>query len=137
MNYINQNGFMAFSLILLLSAVVLVIVTTVSLVSIGEMQSSMGTYYGEDTMGLVEGCVEDALLKINNDGSYAVGNNIVIDRPEGICTAHINTKNPWDITVSATHDTAYSTVGQQYDREVRVTFTRTSSGMTLTSWREI
>ena len=131
----SQQGFMAFSLILLISAVVLVIVTTVSLVSIGEMQASMGLYYGEDTLDLVEGCAEDAMMKINLNASYTGGS---ITRPEGTCNVTINSGDPnWDITVSADHSSQSSVIEKQFQRNIRVTFTRSGSVITMTSWREI
>ena len=129
----TQSGFMAFSLILLLSAVVLVIVTTVSLVSIGEMQSSMGLYNGEYSIDLTEGCAEDALIKINANSKYGGG---ISNYPDGSsCQVIVISGDPnWNITAAATPSASSN---NKYQRKIQVIFNRSSSGITMTSWREI
>lgn len=126
-----MRGFVAMSTVLILGAVVVVIAATVTLLSIGEAQSSLSLYKGEDNLNLVEGCVEDIMLKIRSDSTYS-GNSI--SRPEGTCTI---TYNPggngpvnWDITLSTPSTSAYQ-------RQIEVIFTRNPTGITLTSWREI
>ncbi len=121
------KGFMALSTVLIISAVVLIIASTVALLGIGEGQSSFALVRGETNLSLVEGCAEDYLLKIRANSSFTATN---ITRPEGTCTITINSGNPnWDITVSST-DT-------NYDRNIQVTFTRSSSGISIIRWREI
>lgn len=123
----TPRGFMAVTTVLLISSVVLTIATTVSLVGIGEGQSSLAVYRGEGNLGLVEGCVEDYLLKIRSDQGYTGGN---ITRPEGTCTITINSGDPnWNITVSST--------STAYQRKVQVIFTRSINQITVTSWKEI
>jgi len=122
----TQRGYIATSAVLVLMVVVLTIVTTVSLLSIGEAQGSLALTKGEEALSFVEGCVEDAILKTKASPTYNGGN---ITRPEGTCTVTVSKAgNVWTETISTT-DTAYK-------RTVRVVFTRTSS-ITLTSWQEI
>ena len=122
-----MRGFIALSTVLIISAVALVIITTVSLLSINELQSSFSLFSGEDNLTFVEGCVEDYLLKIRASSSYSGG---TITRPEGTCAITINSGNPnWDITVSEQ--------GTTYQRRIQVIFTRSSTGISLTSWKEI
>lgn len=122
----NKNGFIAITTILIISAVVLGIATTVALVSIGEGQASLALTKGENTLQFVEGCAEDALLKIRNNGSYAGG---TITRPEGTCSITIVAGSPSTLTAT-TQDT-------KYNRTVEIKYTRSSSGIILSSWKEI
>src|SRR5579859_5860305 len=76
----RENGYIAILTVLIISAVVLAIATTVSLLAIGEAQSGLSLFKGEDTLTFIEGCMEDALLKTRNSNGYAGG---TITRPEG------------------------------------------------------
>lgn len=126
-NLSPQKGFIALSTILLLSAVMLLLVTTASLTSIGEMQESAGVRKGEEELQFVEGCAEDFLMKINVNPNYTGGS---INRPEGTCSIIINSGNPnWDITVSSNHT--------KYKRTIRLTFTRSGSKINIINWKEI
>ncbi len=125
-----MKGFVAITTVLILSIVVLAISTTVTLLSIGEAQSSLSLFKGEDNLNFIEGCVEDVMMKIRANSLYS---GTAISRPEGTCSI---TYNPggngpinWDLTV-----TSQST---SYQRQVKVVFVRNSTGITLTSWKEI
>ncbi|HZE87876.1 MAG TPA: hypothetical protein VE090_06790 [Methylomirabilota bacterium] len=121
-----QKGYIALITVLIVSAAVLITITTVALLSIGEGQSSFALYKGEDGLNFVEGCMEDALLKARNSSSYAGG---TITRPEGTCSITVSTiGSTWTITATTT-----STL---YKRTVQVVATRGTS-FTLVSWREI
>ena len=123
-----MKGYVALSLSIILTAVVISVATTVALLSIGEGQSGLALHKGSDTLYFVEGCVEDYLLKIRSQGAGFVASNIT--RPEGTCTIAVNQGNPnWDITVSTLQTT--------YKRQIRVLFTRGASGITITSWKEV
>lgn len=125
----NQcNGYIATITVLIVMAVVLATVSTVTFLSIGEGQSGFSLFKGEDTLAFVEGCTEDYILKVRAQGASFVAGNIT--RPEGTCTITVNSGNPnWDITVSTTDTT--------YKRSIRAVFTRNPTGITLTSWKEI
>ncbi len=123
----KPTGFVAITSVLIIASVTIAIAITVSLLGIGEGQSSLALSKGDENLHFVEGCVEDYLLKIRNSSSFAGGN---ITRPEGTCTITINSGNPnWDITVSSLSTT--------YQRRVQVIFVRNSTGITLTSWKEV
>lgn len=126
-----MKGFVAMTTVLILGAVVVAIATTVTLLSIDEAQSSLTLYKGEDNLNLVEGCVEDVMLKVRTNSSY---NGTSISRPEGDCNITYNPggagPTAWDITVDATTD-------NPYQRKIQVKFSRSSSAIQLTSWKEI
>lgn len=122
-----QKGFVAITTVLILSAVVVAIAATVTLLSIGEAQSSLSLYKGENNLSFVESCVEDYLLKIRADSAFGGGN---ITHLGETCTINIKTGNPgWDIVVSS--------LDSSYQRQIEVVFTRNPTGIILTSWKEI
>lgn len=124
----RQAGYIALSTVLIITSVVLFIATTVTYLSIGEGQTGLSLYKGEENLHFVEGCVEDYLLKIRTDAETFVPGNIT--RPEGTCTITVNSGHPnWDITVATTLTS--------YKRQVRVIFTQSATGLTLSSWKEI
>lgn len=126
----SNPGFIALSAVLVIMSVIVAVVATVALLSIGEAQSSLAVYLGEDNLQLVEGCTEDAMLKIRSNSSYAGG---TITRPEGTCAVVIVTGNPnWDITITAAASPATG-----YQRKIESKFVRSGTGITLTSWQEI
>lgn len=120
-----QKGYVAIVTVLTISLVALVVAVTVSLLAIGEGQASLAYYKGEDTLSFVEGCMEDALLKIKGSPTYAGGS---ITRPEGTCTITIS-------KVGSTWITTATTTATNYKRTVQTVVTR-SGTLTLTSWRE-
>lgn len=123
-----QQGYIAILTTIIIMAVVLATATTVTLLSIGEGQSALALFRGEDALQFVEGCSEDVLLKIRSNPSIA--GTFTIGRPEGQCTATVESgSNPWSVLIS--------TQSTQYKRTIRVIFNRTATGITLTSWQEI
>lgn len=123
---IKQNGYIALMTVLIVMAVVLTTSTTAVLLAIGEAQSGLSLFKGEDTITFVQGCVEDVMLKIRSNSTYS---GTSITRPEGTCTITYTATNPnWNILVSTNSTT--------YKRQIRVLFTQGASGLTLTSWKE-
>ncbi len=123
-----MKGYIAITTVLIVSFVVLAITATVTFLSIGEAQSSLALVKGGVTLGFVEGCVEDALLKSRNNATYGGGTLI---QPEGSCIATISkVGNRWTMDVSAS-------AGAQYQRTIEVIFDRNPNGISLVSWNEI
>jgi hypothetical protein len=125
-----MKGFVAISTVLIVISVVVAIATSVTLLSVDEARSGLILFQGEDNLAFVEGCVEDAMLKIrSNSSAFPVGTS-TFTRPEGTCSVSVTTANPnWDITVTST-TTAVK-------RQIKVVFVRNATGITLTSWKEI
>lgn len=121
-----KDGFVAITSVLVISAVVLAIAITVSLLSIGEGQAGLALANGENTLTFVEGCVEDALLKLNANASYAGG---TITRPEGICIVSVS-------SLGSTYTITVTTNATLYKRAIQVVANRGST-VTITSWKEL
>jgi len=121
-----NGGYTAISAVLVITAVLFAISLTTTTVSIDDMQNSLGTKKADESLVLVEGCAEDALLRLNQNG--ALPGSITI--PEGTCTITTNSQvgNTWDFTVTATFET--------YTKSIRIVAIRTSL-VSIQSWREI
>lgn len=122
-----QRGYIALSIVILITAVIIAISTTVSLLSIGEAETGLTLSQGENTLDFVEGCTEDALLKARANTAYTGGN---ITRPEGTCTVNVSKNgNSWTLTVSTSAST--------YSRTVQAVITQNGYGDTISSWTEL
>lgn len=123
-----SKGYIAISTTLIVSVVVLAIAITTSFLSIGEAQSSLSLAKGEGVLALVEGCSEDALLRLRSDANYSGGS---ITRPEGVCSitqvSKVGTVYTFDI----------SSTNTDYNHTIRIVVNRTGSGLTLVSWQKI
>lgn len=123
----HQQGYVAILTVLILMAIIITAATTVTLLSIGEAQSALALYKGEDTLAFVQGCTEDALLKARASAAYTGG---PIFRPEGTCSVTITKAGTiWTLTVSTTNTL--------YVRTIQVIINKLPTGITLTSWKEI
>lgn len=124
----KKQGFIAITSVLIISAVVLAITINVSLLSIGQGQAGLALTKGEDTLAFVDGCAEDALLKLRASSAY-VGGNITRPGVEGTCTVTV-------ASGGSTYTLTVSTINTLYKRTVQVVVNR-GSAITLTSWKEI
>lgn len=123
-----MKGYIALTTVLTVSFVVLAITTVVTMLSIGEAQSSLALVKGGETLTFVESCVEDALLKSRNNDAYTGG---IITQPEGTCTVSISKAgNRWTMDVWAAGTLTYQ-------RTIEVIFDRNPAGLSLVSWQEI
>lgn len=122
-----QRGYIAITAVLVILAVVLAITISASLLSIGEAQSGLTLFKGEDTLNFVEGCMEDALSKIRLNDVYAGG---TITRPEGSCVITIVSHVGSNWTINA------STSDTKYVRTTQAVIVKSTS-ISLTSWKEI
>jgi hypothetical protein len=133
LNHKSNQGFIALTTVLLLLAVTVGIAVSVTYSSIGEAQSGLTLFKGEDNLHFIEGCAEDALLKARSSSTFGdpVGTPVSITRPEGTCSVTVNSKTGVTWTMDVTSSTT------TYKRTVRVIFDRNATGLSLTSWKEI
>ena len=129
----NQSGYIALTSMLLISAIIVMAVIGVTYSSIGEANSGLALVKGEENLQLIEGCSEDALLKIRSNSGFGqpTGTPVTISRPQGSCAVTVNSivGLVWTVTVTSTTTT--------YKRSIQLVFTRNPTGISLTSWKEI
>ncbi len=119
----SEQGFAALASVLVITAVVLIVGMSVSLLSINNVQNSLSAKKSEESLDLVEACVEEALLRINEDASLPAA----LTLPEGSCSVTVNAQagSDWDVTVSGEFEGAI--------KSIRVVAERTNT-VTITQW---
>lgn len=134
---INSRGYIAISSVVIILAVILSITITMSYSAIGEAQSGLALFQGEENLHQVEGCVEDALLKARASATFGdpvtVPVNIARPTPQPTCVVTVNSKGAgptftWNMIVSVNTTSS--------KRNINVIFNRETTGIKLTSWNE-
>lgn len=122
----QQRGYIAIASVLVISAVAVIIGTAVALQSINEIQTALSHKKGQEALQLVEGCTEDALIRLNKVASIPA----TITIPQGTCSVTINsnTGNNWTFTIAGTIN--------NYTKRVQVSATRGTT-FVITSWQEL
>ena len=122
----QENGYIAIASILVIAAVILMISTATALHSINDLQSARSTKQGQAALNLVEGCVEDALLRITKNLTLPT----TISIPEGDCSATLNSQvgSNWTFTVNGTFDGS--------TKSIQVTAEKGST-TSITDWVEL
>jgi hypothetical protein len=122
-----KGGYVAIITVLIIAMVGLAIVSTYAFLGIGEGYSGLSLSGGENALEFSEGCMEDALLNLRANASYAGG---TIARPDGSCTISISSVgNVYTVTSTAT-------LSPKYNRTIQVIATRGATQVTISSWKE-
>ncbi|KKW05789.1 MAG: hypothetical protein UY40_C0008G0016 [candidate division CPR1 bacterium GW2011_GWC1_49_13] len=124
------KGYIAFTTLLVISAVVFLVGVTLTLLAVFQVQQSLSHELGSSSYGLAEGCVEDALLASFSNDTY----NGVVDKiyPEGICTVLVVKQVPaniWTFDVTSTTATLYY-------KNLQVSILRGGS-IQILSWKQV
>ena len=121
----NRKGFLAMSTVLIVSAIVLAIAVSTSLIGIGEGKTGLLHWQGSNALYLAEGCMEDALLKLRTSASYTGG---TITRPEGSCTVTVTGSGTYTVSITATN--------ASLTRQIQAVATR-SGKVAISTWKEL
>lgn len=125
----NQQGFIAFTSLLVISAVTLAIAVSISLLGISEANTSLGFKKGQETLKIAESCAEEALLRLRDNASYSGGS---LNVGNGSCTISISgTGSDRTIDISAT-----LTGPPDYVKKIQVTAKRVGNSINIVSWQE-
>lgn len=82
-----NNGFIAFTTLLIISAVALASVLSISLLGIGEARSSLDFKKAQEARIMAESCAYEALYQLRNNSSF-VGSNLNINN--NTCTMSVS-----------------------------------------------
>jgi len=124
-----KKGFIAFSSLLVVSAVTLAIAMSVTFMGITSANTSLGYQKGQEALKYGESCVEETLFRLRGDGNFA---SVSLSLPNGSCIA----------TVSATGDQrTISTTGiitgpPVFMKLITAIATRVGKSITINSWAE-
>lgn len=97
-----DNGFIALTSLLIISAIALAIAVSISLLGIGETKSSLDYKKGREVYYIARGCLDESLLQLKSDETYPgetfpFGNgacNIVVSGTSGSYTIDIEATLP-------------------------------------------
>ena len=125
----SKKGFIAFTSLLVISAVTLAIAMSVSLIGINSATSSLGYQKSQGAVKIGESCLEETLLRLRNDGNFS---GVSLSLGEGSCIATVsasgNTRTIWITSTIAGPP--------QYSKMLNAAATRVGKSITITSWTE-
>lgn len=129
-----QQGFIALTSLLVISAVALAIAVSISVLGINEANSSLGFKKGQEALKIAEGCAEEALLRLRDSDSWDPnGSEISLPGLDGNCTVDVSgTGSDRTIDVTGT-----ITGPPQYIKKIQVTAKRAGNSINLITWQEV
>jgi len=126
----QRGGFIAFTSLLVISAVALTIALSISLLGINEAKSSLDFKKGQETLKIAEGCLEEALIRLRDKVDYSGGS---LNLGDGSCTISISgTGSDRTIDITAT-----ITGPPDYIKKLQAVIKRTGYAVNLISWQEV
>jgi len=113
-----MRGYIALTTVLIISFIILSVGLASSLLSVGQLQNSLSGKKYEQTINLLESCVEDSLIRLNKSMSIPS----LISIPGGTCSVTIDsqTGNTWIFTVSTNFDGYSKSIQIEAIRDTKV-----------------
>jgi len=125
-----KKGFIAFTSLLVISAVALAIATSISLLGITEAKSSLDFKKGQEVLKIAEGCLEESLLRLRDDVNYTTGS---LNLSGGSCNITVSGAGA-NRTISIT---ATIPGPPSYTKNLSATVKRAGNSINLLTWQEI
>jgi hypothetical protein len=126
----RRGGFIAFSSLLIISAVVLAASMSISLLGIGQANSALGFMKGQEVLKIAEGCVEESLLRLRREADYLGGS---LNLGSGSCTINVT-----GVGNQKTVDVVGTIVGPpQFVRKIQITAKRLGNSINVINWTQI
>jgi len=124
----TNSGFIALISAIIISAILLIIVTNLSLNGFYSRFNILDSELKERTSSLAEACADTALLKLANDSAYVGGESVTVPGG-GTCTIDLTiANNPRTFITRANYNNIYFT-------KMKIVVNVTS--VLITSWEEI
>lgn len=100
-----NRGYVAIASVLIISALMVIIGSTIAILSIDQGLTSLSAERSWETLNLVGGCTEEALLRFTESGTVAS----TITLPSNTCTTSTNTQSGANVKFSLTGTTTNHT----------------------------
>lgn len=126
----NQSGYIALISVLIISAVVILIATSASLVSISESDMALQQNQAKESFYLADACAEYTLMKLGSVLNYA-GNETVTIGENSCFIRPISGSGNFNRIIEV-----QSTFSNQ-TRKIRIQVSQISPVMQITSWQEV
>ena len=126
-NYKSKKGVAALITIVVISASILTMALTSSLLGLGELELGFTSSKGAEALSVVDSCVEEAIIRLERDSGYTGG---TLNLGNGSCTTSI---------VANVNDRIITVVGNvgEYYKKVEVDTTLSSGKININSWQEL
>lgn len=123
----KNSGYVAIISVIVIAIVLVIVGMTASLLSISDAQLALSSKKGKESLNIVEGCGEVALLNLSGNLSYTGG---TITTPNGTCV----------VLVSGSGESRTITVTggiSGYVKKISISISSISSGVSLDTWKEV
>lgn len=128
----TENGFVAFTTILVVSIVTLGVAVSISLLGVGEARNSLDFKRGHETLKIAEACVEEGLLRLRNEDTYTGTGATPLPVGNGSCTISVSgVGSDRTIDVVGNHNATPT-----FSKGIQVTVKRTGNSINIVSWQE-
>ena len=125
--YKDNRGVAALLTIIIVSAAVLIMAFSASILGMGELDMGWTSQKGGEAFAIADGCVEEALWQLRLDSGYT-GDTLIIG--ENSCIIGVTSNgNSRTITVSG--------IVENYNKKIEVGITLNGNIITLNSWQEL
>jgi hypothetical protein len=125
---LNQ-GYIALISVLIISAVTLAIVVSISLLGVDELKSSLTYKKGNEAFAAASACLDEALYRLSQNSSYAGGSLPV---PDVQCSIIISGSDPDFIVETSGQD-----IGTNYTRRIRTTVKKLGTSVKIVNYEEV
>ena len=125
----NKNGYIALISVLIISAIVVLIATSASLVSISESDMSLEENQAWETFYLATACAEEALQQIRDSTEFSGSRDFPLG--SGTCSYTVTKLTEQNRIV-----TASGSLGNIM-RKIKITLDKITPDINITSWQQV
>lgn len=122
-----RGGYIALISMLILTAFILIIATTVALTSFLAQSAASGSYYKEVSHALAESCVQKALLSLAGNSDYAGGETVTVAGSDTCRILSVSTSGPSKVIQAQ---------GSFQNAVTNMRVTVLASDLSITGWEE-
>ncbi len=123
------KGSVALLSILIISAVLIIAVVSTAEVQINTSKQHQNNLSDDSMYYVAEACMEEAMLRLERDNTYAFGNLLINDVN---CSIAVVGSNPKDVTINV----SYQNYSQTFNAQVSVENAGQVNNVELMSWEE-
>lgn len=131
---INKQGFIAFTSLLIISAITLSIIVSISLLGVSEAAASLSFKKGQEAFQIAQSCAEEALLRLRDNAAWDPNaSQIPLPGLTGSCIVDIEASaNDRTIDITATIPGP-----PEYVKKLELTAKRVGHSLNIIFWQEV
>lgn len=126
----TTRGSIALLSVLIISAILIIAVVSKAEIQSNSAQQHFNRFFQQSLYYSAEACIEDAIIKIERDSTFANG---TLNVGEAVCEITVNGINPKNVTINVSEQN-YS---QNFSAQVSVETLGLSTNAELLQWEEI